>query len=215
MEMISVNDHDLFDYLRERKLPVMEIELIRLFTGGFPRDGEEALFQVHFSLYHSLYRLKEEAGSSGYYLHLDPMRVRMLRIPDEGCRHYLPEEGCFCREAVFDSLYCAGHAGGHGGEVYPFFDPVREFYLNPDNISFGNSHILKRLMRGIRVYGFRKGEIDDALDIFGLTRPNRRALQKRYHELARRFHPDSGNGNMIQMKRLNHAYNILKEVFVI
>ncbi len=215
MDIISVNSDEVFAYLAGKDEPVMEIVLIRHFAGDYPRQGEEALFRVHFSIYHTLYRLKTIAGEMGYYLHIDPMRVRVIRIPHEGCSHYFPEEGDFCRATVNGTSYCSVHSFHHQDESVPHFDPLREFYLNPDNISFGNSHILKRIMKGIIVYGFKKGEIEEALAYFNIVRPNRKRIQKKYRELARQLHPDSGHGNINEMKRLNHAYNILKEVFIV
>ena len=215
MDLIPVQPEEVLLYLKEKREPVMEIELIRHFTGDAPRRGEEALFRVHFSLYHALYRLKKIAGEEGFYLHLDPMRLALVELPDVGCSHYLPESGAFCGEILFRGRYCSIHAPLHHDESFPVYDPLSPFYLNPDNISFGNSHILKRISRGILIYGFKKGEIEEALAFFEIVSPDRKTIRKRYYQLARKYHPDSSEGNASKMKRVNHAYNILKEVFVL
>ncbi len=215
MDLIPVDIEELFQYLKKNNKPVMEIELIRLFTGDCPRQGEEALFRVHFSIYHALYRLKSSAGRKGYYLHLDPMRIALVMAPDSQCAHYLPEKGEFCKESADKNGYCTAHGFSHHDENFPSYDPLQEFYLNPDNISFGNSHILKRIMKGILIYSFRKGEIEEALVLFDLVHPDRKKIQKRYRELARKHHPDGPGGSASEMKKLNHACNILREVFIL
>jgi len=215
MDLIPVDIEEFFHYLKDKNKPVMEIELIRYFTGDYSRQGEEALFRVHFSIYHALYRLKTSAGKKGYYLHLDPMRVALVMAPDGQCAHYLPEKGEFCKKSANGTGYCTAHGFSRHDESFPTYDPLQEFYLNPDNISFGNTHILKRIMNGILIYSFRKGDIEEALVLFDLVRPDKKRIQKRYRELARKHHPDGPGGSASEMKKLNHAYNILKEVFVL
>lgn len=215
MDIIPVDIEEVFLYLKDKNKPVMEIELIRHFTGGFPRDGEEALFRAHFSIYHALYLLKHNAGKKGYYLHLDTMRIALVMVPDGQCAHYLPEKGEFCKDSANGTVYCTAHGFSHHDESFPSYDPLQDFYLNPDNISFGNTHILKRIMNGILIYSFRKGEIEEALVLFDLVHPNRNRIQKRYRQLARKHHPDGSGGSVAEMKKLNHAYSILKEVFVV
>ena len=63
------------------------------------------------------------------------------------------------------------------------------------------------------MYALRKGEIEAALACFGLERPTRQRIRNRYHALARSCHPDLASGNESRMKELNHAYQVLMEVF--
>ncbi|HPA72792.1 MAG TPA: J domain-containing protein, partial [Spirochaetota bacterium] len=90
-----------------------------------------------------------------------------------------------------------------------------EFYLNPDNISFGMSPLIEKLARGIVVYSIRRGEVEAALRFFNMVHPSRRSLQKKYHELARLYHPDMVKGSDGMMKQLNSHYQILLEVFLV
>ncbi|PKL40464.1 MAG: hypothetical protein CVV44_02355 [Spirochaetae bacterium HGW-Spirochaetae-1] len=217
MNIIKVEQKPLFDFLRDQQAPLMEIELIRRFTVCQEDKREDRLFMQHFSLYHALYGLKQFAGGKGYHLHLDPMRIRMVKLPDHGlCRHYIPEEGVFCPMETGHGLFCDYHARMYANlDGMLYYDPLQEFYGNPDNIRFGNSRILQKLLKGMKVYVIRKGEIDRALRLFDISHPGKAIIQKRYHELAKRFHPDSSSGSEAMMKTLNHAYYILREVYIL
>jgi hypothetical protein len=203
--------------LEEQHAALPESTLLKTLTGDTLPGMSDELFVMHFSLYHALYRLKESAGRDGLYLHMDPMRIRLARVPGDGaCRHYEAEPGRFCNGPAGASAYCSIHA-----PLYPevpinlSYDCVREFYLNAENLRFGRSDLLKKLMNGVFVYAFKKGEIESALALFGLSRPSRNLVRTRYRELARKYHPDAGHGDESMMKRLNSAYGVLSEVFVL
>jgi hypothetical protein len=213
--LIAFDTTVIFTMLEARSAPVSEAELLRNLTGGSALPpARDKLFELHFSLYHALYRLKDEIGRRGLYLHLDPMRIRMIGVPDAGrCHHYLPEEGLHCGMAGDASGYCPLHARNPEELRAASFDPLYDFYVNPDNISFGTSTLLKKLMRGVVTYALRKGEIEAALACFGLKRPTRQRIRHTYHVLALSFHPDLAGGDGSRMKELNHAYRVLMEVF--
>lgn len=206
----------LFSMLDALDAPAAEADLLRAATGErrLP-SGRERLFDLHFSFFHALYRLKSEAGAKGYYLHLDPMRIRLARVPGPGlCRYYDPSAGLHCGSAADDAGHCGQHSDP-GNSAALFFDPLRDFYTNPENISFGESAVLDRLMKGAVIYALRRGEVERALAVFGLQRPTMKSIKKRYHELARALHPDLHPGSESLMKELNHSYQVLMEIFVI
>lgn len=193
--------------------PLMETELMKQLDSFC--KGDESLYARHFSLYHVLYRIADEWGTRGYYLHRDCMRIRLIRLPLEGCCHYLPEEGRFCCIESPSSMYCTLHESFHlnPGKV-PSWDPLRDFYLNPDNIAFGRTRLFEKIHAGILVYAFRRGEVENALSVFGLEKPDRKTVERRYRELALMHHPDRGGDESV-MARINHAYGVLKETFVL
>ncbi len=216
MKIIEISEIDLFDRLSSLERPVMEVELIRRFaSGSLPADSTESLFVRHFSLYHALYGLKLSAGNRGFYLHLDPMRIRLIRLPEASmCHYYMPEDGRFCSLAAETGCFCQRHSS-YGNDLLNriAFDPMADFYLNPDNIVFGGSLILDRLMKGMTIYGLRKGEIDSALELFGISKPGKKTIQSKYYELALKYHPDKNDGSEAKMKEVNNAYHVLREVF--
>lgn len=216
LRLIEFDTAALFSMLEALDAPAMEADLLRRVTGEprFP-SGSERLFELHFSFFHALYRLKSEAGARGYYLHIDPMRIRLVRVPDPGaCRHYDPATGRHCGHDAGDAGFCEEHLDPDALAALAF-DPLRDFYTNPANISFGGNAILDRLMKGAVLYALRRGEVERALAVFGLSRPTMKRIKARYHELARSFHPDLHPGNESRMKELNHSYQVLMEIFVI
>lgn len=218
MTFYRYDRNDIRGYLEQRNEPVSEAALLRHLTGKsrLPSDRED-LYDIHFSLYHALYRLKESEGLRGVYLHLDPMRIMLVPAPEPGrCTFYFPPRGRYCADETGGGPFCARHLRENERiGTSPVFDPMREFYLNPDNISFGKSELLRRLLNGVMIYSFRMGEIEEALKFFDLTNPDKKIIQRRYRELARRYHPDLNGFDDGRMKILNHSYQILREVFLV
>lgn len=194
----------------------MEASIIKR-MGLDSMDGglTDNLFSIHFSLFHSLYVLRQEKGLSGFYCHLDPMRIRIIPMPSDGsCSHYFPEKGTFCSLKAKYSSYCDIHERQYAGiEMKLQWDPLLEFYINPENIKFGNSKILEKLMNGIAIYAFRRGEVEKALEFFEIEYPRKAIINKRYRELALVYHPDKNGGDDSQMKDLNRFYSVLREVY--
>jgi len=95
------------------------------------------------------------------------------------------------------------------------FDVLLDFYTDPENITFGESDILNKLMSGIKVYCLKKSDIEDALKFFGIHKTSKKSITKRYRELAVKYHPDRCGGNEDMMKQVNSAYIILKEIYIL
>lgn len=218
LKLIEFDTRALFELLVSRDTPVTEVELLKRLTGKtYLSESREELYSLHFSLYHALYTLRRLDLCRGYYLHLDPMRIRLLALSVPArCGHYFPMEGRFCGRSAAGAGFCSWHAPDDAYYAHhPHFDPMDDFYRNPDNISFGRSKLLTKIMRGIIVYSLRRGEVEEALRFFGMVHPSSRLLQKKYHELARRYHPDMKKGNDAMMKQLNRYYQVLREIFII
>ena len=217
MEMVEFQKDAIVDYLREQPGPVMEADLLKNLAGirHLPSRNPD-LFNLHFSLYHVLYILKNTLAGNGIYLHVDPMRIRLIPYPNvHECHHYLPERGFFCKEQC-DKSYCSVHMPLYqDNQCRLSFDCLRDFYCNKENIAFGESDLLDKLMRGIIVYAFQKGEIDSALQFFDLRYPSKKIIQKKYYHLAMKYHPDRNNGDDTLMKKLNRSYQVLREAFVL
>lgn len=215
MELITINRAELRKYLMELSAVTGEYEILKKFTPEFKENGEPySMYERHFSVYHALYMLKRESGSSGLYLHIDPLKIRLIRLPGQGfCGHYCEDKGDFCMNET-DDLFCETHTGDID-PVIPSFDPMAQFYLDPENIAFGESEILHDIMKGFRIYFLKKREIDEALILFNLEKPARKSISRRYRELAGRFHPDRYSGSEDKMKEINRAYTLLKAVFVV
>ncbi len=216
-ELIIIGEENLFNYLFDQDSPVMELDIIKYFIPS--NDSvihQSTLFVKHFSVYHALYKLKTSAGLKGYYLHLDCMRIRMIHIPAQGlCRHYYPETGNFCNKPT-ESSFCGQHQEEYKDYRHSMiFDLLQDFYIDPENLAFEDSGLLKKIMNGISTYCIKKRDIDEALGLFEISRPGKNAIARRYRELAGKYHPDRYNDSGEMMKRINSAYMILKEVYIL
>lgn len=215
MELIIINRAELRKHLTGLSAVTGEYEILKKFTPEFKENGESfSMYERHFSVYHALYMLKAEAGSEGLYLYIDPLRIRLISLPGTGfCGHYSPEKGGFCMNKT-GSNFCEIHTGNIDPAI-PSFDPMEQFYLDPENIAFGESEILNEIMKGFNIYFLKKREIDEALILFNLKKPARKTISRRYRELAGIFHPDRCGGSEEKMKEINRAYTLLKAVFVV
>ena len=215
MDLIKISRGDLLAHLLNLTENTGEYEILKKFTPELKESGEPySMYERHFSVYHALYLLKAEAGGSGYYLHIDPLRIRLLPVPPAGCcGYYYPDSGGFCMNTT-GNIFCDIHSGEISPGI-PSFDPMAPFYLDPENIAFGVSELLNEVMKGFRIYSIRKSEIDAALHLFNLKKPARNSISRRYRELAAKFHPDRCEGSEDEMKRINSAYTLLKAVFVV
>lgn len=52
----------------------------------------------------------------------------------------------------------------------------------------------------------------EALKVFGLRRQATLAeIRKRYRQLAKQYHPDRGNGDADEIRRINRSYSVLRD----
>ncbi len=216
--LIPFDLRKLADYLLARTHPVTEVELLKyLMDVNMLHECGEELYSLHFSLFHALYTLRRNPICSMHYLHLDIMRIRMVAIPSTArCVYYFADEGRFCEIPTTNGLFCDYHhryARMRDNSI--LFNPMEDFYLNPDNIMFGESEVLAKLQRGVILYSLRRGEVEEAMKFFGLHNPSRKSLQKRYYEFAKKFHPDCIFGDDSMMKKVNAYYQVLREIFLI
>lgn len=206
---------ELAEFLIPFESPLMEIEIIKRFFEFTPGTSSNTeLFSMHFSVFNALYRLKEDYGGLGYYVHIDPMRIRVLKIPESGCGYYFDDKGSFCTAESPEGEYCHVHRKFSPGNSVQI-DFLRDFYIDPENISFGESELLKRILEGTFRFIKNRRQIEDAKKLFGISHPSKKIIRKKYRELAMKFHPDKNRGDEKPMKKLNEAYEVLREVYVI
>lgn len=196
----------------------MEAVLLRALFGNININiNDDNLYRAHFSLYHALYMLKSARGKEGYYFHLDPMRIRVLKIPDSGrCGYYFADRGFFCGDDSGERGFCSVHHPAQNDFYNSVtLDILRDFYENPENVNFGMDGILRKLSAGIILYSLRKGEVERAKKFFGISYPDKKLVVKKYRELAFMLHPDRNGGNEEKMKELNLHYQVLREIFIL
>jgi hypothetical protein len=196
--------------LDDSTAPVMESTLLSRLSKkfGYPNFSKEFMYEIHFSLYHALYKLK--VTLTQHYLHTDPMRIKLKEIPPAGfCRFYHPEDGSFCRNKT-GSIYCKKHTDE--SIVYPVVDYLLPFYLDSENIFFNQDYNLEIGMDRVIYYGINKQKVDDALAYFNISCLDKVLAYRNYRKLALKFHPDR-TGSDSKMKEINSQFQILKALF--
>lgn len=170
-----------------------EHELLRALTDeGFIGFNPEllsddlALFQTHFFLFHVLYRLRDMLFQQGRYeLEIFCLEIRLWPYrPDE-----LQSEGLV--EA----------------------DPLREYYLDLNNLHEIDAAEVRRLLTGffgrLEAYEQRR----DAYKVLGLEEgASLQVVRRRYRVLAKKHHPDRG-GDSEKFQEVEHAMQLLSRLY--
>lgn len=176
----------LYEILRAHPEGVQEYEILEALRGSLPLRGldELGLFQVHFLLFHHLYRLKHRLETQGMgSLEIHCLKVRWLPLQDAPPNpEALPQAP----------------------------DPLAEYYLDADNLTRTTREDVQELLqwfwRRYRVYGRR----EEALEVLGLppgATPSE--TRHRFRELARRHHPDRG-GDASAFQKVAEAMEVLR-----
>lgn len=143
-----------------------------------------SLFQRHFILFHVLYTLqKRHWREHSGHLDISPLCIKRM-------------------------VYRSGLTGLQQA------DPLRTYYLDLDNLAATSREDVQRMLDGFwRRYVAGEGR-QEALEALGLKEPvERKAIEKRYRELAARHHPDRG-GDAEQQARINKAVEILRQYYI-
>ncbi|MBN1500150.1 MAG: hypothetical protein JW982_08345 [Spirochaetes bacterium] len=210
-KFICFDEKFITDFLLKQPAPVMESVLLNAVCNQHKLTYiKKDLFYLHFSLFHALYKIKLSYGAFGYFLNIDTMRIRLLKLPESGCLFYHPEKGTYCGNDIYAGNSCKKH--GTAGNADLYFDILQEFYLNPENINFDNDRVFQKILRGYTFYSFNSGKVNDALAFFNIKKTEISKIKKIYHDLAKKHHPDVSSDNGEMMKKINYHYQILNEL---
>ncbi|WP_297793527.1 DNA-J related domain-containing protein [uncultured Marinobacter sp.] len=148
----------------------------------------EKLYPVHFLLFHTLYRLRDQLNDNGETLNISPMRLQLQTSP-------------------------VVSGSGFAGEV----DTLREFYLDisqyrmsEDSIQkmmndFWTGHYPKRPQRHEAIEAAELLGFDHLPDSFS-------KVKHRFRRAVMQAHPDRG-GDTESIQSLNQAFSVLKAHF--
>ena len=195
---MSLNDPERFDHLLDGILAeiernpggVSEFDLIRaLAAQGVPCFSEKRLsrplelYQIHFILFHCLYRLRHLIWRDGG------------RTLDIHCLSICLGTGGDAGSATDEAAMTSG-------------DPLAAFYLNLDNLEVDEEQVVA-MLSGFWMDMDRGSRRVEALRTLGLADPvSPNEIKQRYRRLAMRHHPDRG-GDTVTLQRLNEAMTIL------
>jgi len=181
--------------LRLRPDGFTELELIRdlqrppwKLIGDVCFQDPARLYPVHFLVFHSLYRLRDQLAEHGEWLSISPLGIR-LDTPSDGSGNTLPDEP----------------------------DALRLFYLDLDQYRMSEDSI-RRMMdafwAGQACAPPAQAEVLAAARKLGLDElPEDFAPVKlAFRRAVMQAHPDRG-GDTEAVQELNHAFSVLKSHF--
>lgn len=180
----------LLDLLREHPKGIDEYRLIRALAEQFPESlfalpgalrEPLQLFQLHFLLFHALYRLSDRLATEGFELQIQALGIR-LQLRAAG------EEGV----ALTDPL-----------RAY-YLDWDQWLQTRDEDVR----RLLDDFMRGAG--SLDADELQQALGLFDLpAQASGAQLRQRYRQLVSRHHPDRG-GDTAMLQRINRAWEVLQ-----
>ncbi len=166
---------------------ISEFELIKWLEAqgqdGFDKHclrGNLSLFQTHFLLFHTLYRLRDELCEQGKaHLHISALCIRLTPITQTGT-------------AAID---------GH--------DPLRAYYLDLDNLQQTRDEDVEALLGSFWQRFLGNDERRQALDVLELQDPvDWPTIKTQHRRLAMQHHPDRG-GDEERLQAINAAMDRL------
>lgn len=180
-------EQTLLEVLRHHPAGLSEYELIQALD-DFGQPGFDAstlrenlsLFQTHFFLFHSLYRLRDRLWESKEArLDINVFCIQLLPVIDKS-----------------------------GTEISDH-DPLREYYLNLDNLENTDSDDVTRLLTSFWAGFVTNDQRRSALEALDLKDPVDWATIKNQHRrLVMEHHPDRG-GDEERLSAINAAMDVL------
>lgn len=174
--------------LHKNPTGINEYELLKLLNNN-QHDGFKHLcftdhvnlFQSHFLLFHTLYRLKDKMfASSEGILDISPLNIVLLSFKNKG------------------STEIAKH------------DPLRDYYLDLTNLYETSEEDVTELLLNFWNRLHATDQRESALAVLGLEDPVDQAMIKQqYRQLAMQHHPDRG-GDTQQLQIINVAMETLE-----
>lgn len=180
-------EQTLLEVLRHHPGGLSEYELIQALD-DFGQPGFDAstlrenlsLFQTHFFLFHSLYRLRDRLWENRQArLDINALSIQLLPITDK------------------TGVEIAEH------------DPLRDYYLNLDNLEKTDSDDVARLLTSFWAGFVTNEERNTALKELDLQDPvDWTTIKDQHRRLVMEHHPDRG-GDEERIQAINAAMDIL------
>ena len=168
----GISEYDLIQHLRDQ-------DLFRLEPGELLSSDSLIMFQIHFIVFHALYRLRDRVRQlESNDLDLNPVCIRLLSYSRSSAAL-----------AEYDALY--------------------DYYMDIDNlVETGTEDVDEMLQRfWLRLDNTERRA--EALKELELEDPvSNDIIRKQYRRLAMKHHPDRG-GEMEKLQRINAAVSVL------
>ena len=145
----------------------------------------EQLYPVHFLLFHTLYRLRDQLLPEGESIDLSPIRLCLTRIDDRAPQS-LP---------------------GHEDELRSFYLDLTQYFM----LSSAISDMMDSFWAGSIRQKPDSADTTAAADTLGFDSlpPHFTSVKQRFRKLVMKAHPDRG-GSTAEVQNLNEAFAVLK-----
>lgn len=185
-------EQTLLEVLRHHPAGLSEYELIQALD-DFGQPGFDSstlkenlsLFQTHFFLFHSLYRLRDRLWENNEArLDINALCIQLLPLAENV-------------------------KGGKTGVEISEHDPLREYYLNLDNLENTDGDDVARLLTRFWAGFVSNEERREALKELELKDPvDWATIKDRHRRLVMEHHPDRG-GDEERLRTINAAMEVL------
>ena len=144
-------------------------------------DDAQGLFKLHFLLFHTLYKLRDQLHEDRQgHLELGPLTIRLLPYIE-------------------------------GQEALSVHEPLREYYLDISQLESTTEQDVYEMLASFWTKFTREDGREEALEQLGLEDPvDDISIKNRYRELVMEHHPDRG-GEKEQLQLINAAVSVLLE----
>ena len=197
--MVDYQNCTLLNIIKSQPAGIKEYDLLKLLQEQLPENEKVTrfdnlvLFQHHFLLFHALYKLNDQlyADQAGQLL-IGALNIQWL--PNNTEKSVNRIVGAIPFELIQS-------------------DPLREYYLELNNLQGTSSEDVDNLLASFWVTFSDNDEKSAALTLFELEEPcDFMMIKKRYRELLSIHHPDKG-GCVETTQSLNDAMTLLKRCY--
>ncbi|MCK4799335.1 MAG: DnaJ domain-containing protein [Spirochaetes bacterium] len=206
---------ELKAFLFSLKAPCYESELLRIVFQNININNTEPLllYQKHFILFHTLYKLQEEYNKDGKYLHIHFMRTYLLDYPAPGkCRYYNEHSANFCSALCFNNNYCDFHLGKIGNNNLDTLS-IKYFYLDKKNFYKIDKDTAEAFISGSWEILSNYGKYKKSFKVLNLPESaDIDTIKKQFKYLAKIYHPDINKDPDKKFNEINSAYDFLMGV---
>ncbi len=209
----SINIEELKSFISSLKKPCYESELLRLAFKNIDIINCDSLilYQNHFILFHTLFKLQEQYQKENKYLYVHFMRTFLLDYPEKDeCRFFNEKTLTFCKSSCEkNKYYCDFHYKKIGENNLEELS-LKYFYLDKNNYYKLNKETAEAFLNGTWQILSKYEDYKNSFKILDLPETaNLDTIKKRYRYLAKRYHPDSGNTINKEFNEINNAYQFL------
>lgn len=209
----SISIEKLKEFLESNPNTHYESELLKVaFQNNDIMKGDNlSLYQKHFVLFYTLYKLQDQYYKINKYLYVHFMRTQLLDYPEKGyCKYYNEDTSSFCNTKIEqDKNYCDFHLEKIGTKEIELLS-TKYFYYDIENYNRLDENTVELFINGTWELISKYNNIKESFKIMELSECyDIELIKKQFKILAKRYHPDLGEKNHKRFNEINRAYRFL------